>query len=306
MTLERPRQAAGALACPDAQRLAEYADQLLTAPEQLDIERHLVGCADCREAVFIAAAFRAGDDQQFGETGTRNTVLRFRQPWAKVGAGLLAAAAGLLIATYAGRGPFRTPVATQSATASAELAGLFAAVGAAPARPSDGRLTGGLQYRPPPSVTRGIGGSANVSPEIQIAAASVELKVGESQTPQNLHALGVASLVLGDLDGAHSRLAAAAGAAPSNAAFASDLAAAHLTRGLRTGNEADLRAAIAAADRALQLDSSMNEARFNRALALASLLEPDLSALKDYAARDSGPWGDEARTRLAALQPVGR
>jgi tetratricopeptide (TPR) repeat protein len=295
VTLDRPREAADSSACPDAERLAEYGDRRLPAPEQRDIDRHLVGCADCREALFIAAAFRDHDETQLAENSGK--VLWFRHTWVKVGGGVLAAAAGLLIAIYTGRVPAGTPNAIQGALGSPDLTGLVAAVGAAPTRLIDGRLTGGFEYGPPPSVTRGA--PASVSTDVQIAAASVELRVGESQLPRNLHALGVAALLLGDYDTAQKQLAGAASAEPSNPAFASDLAAVHLTRGVRTGDVAELRAAIAAADRALQLEPGLNEARFNRALALASLPAPDLSGLEDYAARDSGPWGDEARRRLS-------
>jgi hypothetical protein len=43
--------------CPDAERLAEYADGLLDAASRAVIEAHLVTCADCRFAVVEAMAF---------------------------------------------------------------------------------------------------------------------------------------------------------------------------------------------------------------------------------------------------------
>lgn len=46
--------------CPDAERLAEYADGLLDAAARAAIEAHLVTCADCRFAVVETMAFLGG------------------------------------------------------------------------------------------------------------------------------------------------------------------------------------------------------------------------------------------------------
>jgi tetratricopeptide (TPR) repeat protein len=43
--------------CPDAERLAEYAEGLLDAPARAAIEAHLITCADCRFAIVETMAF---------------------------------------------------------------------------------------------------------------------------------------------------------------------------------------------------------------------------------------------------------
>ncbi len=47
--------------CPDAERLAEYADGLLDAATRATIEAHLVTCADCRSVLVETMAFLAAE-----------------------------------------------------------------------------------------------------------------------------------------------------------------------------------------------------------------------------------------------------
>ena len=42
---------------PDAERLAEYADGVLTAEARTDVEHHLSRCAECRAVVMETTAF---------------------------------------------------------------------------------------------------------------------------------------------------------------------------------------------------------------------------------------------------------
>lgn len=296
MTLERPRElVADGSACPEAERLAEYADGMLPEAERVSIERHLVGCADCRSALVEAARFRDYDGAE-AMTADRHAhkVVWFRRRWPMAVAGLAAAAALLLIVRLVRPDLSGGGSAGRSRP---ELAELVAAASTSPTRLVEGRLTGGFAYAPPPSATRGAL-SADVPASVRLAAAGIESRAGSGRSPEDLAALGVAYLAVGDLDRAIATLETAAALAPSNAALASDLSAAYVARGARSGAEDDLRRAVSAADRAIAIDPNLLEARFNRGIALALLPSPDLSGMKDYIQRDSGPWAEEARQRL--------
>jgi hypothetical protein len=293
VTLERPLVDTDGAACPDTERLAEYADHTLPEPDRVAIERHLAGCPDCRSALVVAVSFRE-QDERAGVTSVVPPVrvVPFRRRWVIATGVAVAAAAALVLVVR----PDLSPLFGRDAGRSPAMAQLVSALSASPTRAGVGRLTGGFAYAPPPSATRGTAGTT-VDPAVRIAAAALEARASSGGTPEDARALGVAYLAAEEVDRAIAPLADAATRAPGNPAFASDLAAAYLTRGVRDGNAADLRLAVASADRALQLDPNLLEARFNRAMALAALPEPDLDGLKDYAQRDAGPWGDEARKR---------
>jgi hypothetical protein len=250
-------------------------------------------CPDCRTALIAAVTFRDQDAGVGVITAVPPASVRpFRRQWAVAAGAVLAVAAALVVIV----GPGLTSRFV-NAGSSGEMTRLISAVSASSTRPSVGRLTGGFGYAPPPSPTRG--SERAVDPAVRIAAAALEARASGGRTPEDARALGVAYLVAGDVDRAIAPLADAVARDPGSAEFASDLAAAYLTRGVRDGNAADLRSATAAADRALQLNPNLLEARFNRALALAALPEPDIAGLKDYSQRDTGPWADEARRRAA-------
>src|SRR5205814_1956710 len=82
-----------------------------------------------------------------------------------------------------------------------ELRELIAALANEPTRPVEGRLTGGFEYAPPPSPTRGPGDRA-LSPEVQIAVAAMERASLERPSAGGSRTLGVAYLIDGNLDDA--------------------------------------------------------------------------------------------------------
>src|SRR5207249_1630696 len=94
--------------------------------------------------------------------------------------------------------------------------------------------------------------SRPVSLDVTIAVARAEKALTGSRTPGALHTLGVASLILGDLDRAIASLERAADQTPPDAEMLSDLAAAYLARGARDNRHQDLERALAAADRAVK------------------------------------------------------
>ena len=97
-------------------------------------------------------------------------------------------------------------------------------------------------------------------------------------------------------------LEAAAREEPVSALVQSDLAAAYLVRGRYRNDPLDRLAALEAVDRALEIDSSLEEALFNRALVLyeLALWHQARETWEKYLERDRrSAWAVEARTRLA-------
>jgi tetratricopeptide (TPR) repeat protein len=216
--------------------------------------------------------------------------------WIGVAAGLAVAATLVLAVRVARPGwPFG------SAGGRPELQDLIAAVASQPTRPVEGRLTGGFKYAPPPSPTRGPR-DRDLPPDVRIAAARLEqAAAGDSTSASAQAAVGVAFLAVGDLDQAIDGLERAVSQQPSDARYQSDLAAAYLARAKRQGNLADWQRAAAAAARAIDLDPSLIEAWFNRALAIEgfSTSPADVGqAWRDYLTRDpSSAWARERQQR---------
>jgi CHAT domain-containing protein len=115
---------------------------------------------------------------------------------------------------------------------------------------------------------------------------------------------------LRDLNRRIRRLERAGATDPHNGRNWSDLAAVYLVRAQRADDPEDLLWAYGAAERAVQEDGALPEARFNRALALERLfLTPAAaSAWREYLNLDgTSGWAAEAREHLTALkQPTAR
>jgi tetratricopeptide (TPR) repeat protein len=278
---------------PDANRLAEYADGILSESARADVEHHLGECAECRDVLADTAAFRAAVGAQDAEAGPASRLLGFPRRRVLAVFGGLAAAALLILTVRVIRpewldGPRDDSVGLQA---------LIAAEATAPTRAVDGRLTGGFAYAPP-LMTRGTS-IREISPETRIAAAQLEKRALQvNSTVVDRVAAGVAQLVTGDLDRAVDTLERASSVSP-DPKIASDLAAAYLARGATRPD--DLNKALRAAERAVQAPDAPIEAWFNRALALErlGLREPASAAWKEYLERDpSSPWAAEARTYL--------
>ena len=173
-------------------------------------------------------------------------------------------------------------------------------------RTVEARLTGGFRYGPLRAPVRSGGSSAATDNWTLFAAAGrIREDADRDPTAANLHALGLAYLVLGDEDQAVQALEDAVAEAPDSAQYHSDLAGAYLARAGQLDRPDDLPRALGAAERAVKADERLIEARFNRALALESLflVEQARQAWQDYVARDPGSeWANEARRHLDKLQ----
>jgi hypothetical protein len=327
--------------CPDAERLAEYADGLLDEAGRDAIEAHLVTCPDCRavlvetmafldaEAAAAGAAPSAvtpeaaptpavtvrGTDEMSAPASTQAAdgeatptsaparVIPFRtRSWVTgVGATLAAAAALVLIVRIAA--PAWLPAWLGGRPPLEEL---VMALANQPTRPVEGRLMGGFAYAPPPSPMRG--GTdrfgRRLSTDVEVAAARIAQQAEGNTSPRARAALGVALIVMGEVDEAITTLEQAAKDAPDDAAVQSNLSAAYLARARWWNHPEDWPKALAAAERAVALDPNAPEPYFNRALAFEGLEQNDRAqqAWSDYAARDrASGWTREAEERKKAL-----
>jgi CHAT domain-containing protein/tetratricopeptide (TPR) repeat protein len=283
-------ETATASTCPDAEVLAAYVDQGLSAGERAQLERHLADCDSCR----LIVARVVDTKHAVGATtvtGGGGRLLRLTRPQVAWGAGSLAAVAAVVM--------LMINVGHRS-----KLADLAAAVGEE--RTVEARLTGGFRYGPVRAPVRS-GGSSAASDDWTVYAAASRIRGDAQNDPSapNLHALGLAHLVLGEYDDAVRAIEDAVSEDPGPARYHSDLAAAYLARAKHLDRPDDLPRALGAAERALKTDDTLHEARFNRALALEALFLEDQArkAWEDYIARDpSSGWANEARERLQKLQ----
>jgi len=215
--------------------------------------------------------------------------------WSSAGGGLAVAAS---VALMVGAGVL--PLGPSGAR---ELNALVAAVGTD--RTIEPRLSGGFAYGPlRGGIRSGNSTAANVSPDVQIAAAQIEKLAAGRRTPRMLNELGIAHLVVGDVTRAVTVLEEAADQPDPDARILNDLAAAYLVRAARDSQAQDIAKALAITDRVIAADPALPEGWFNRASALEQMLLFDEArkAWQEYLKRDSrSGWAAEARHHLEQL-----
>ena len=163
-------------------------------------------------------------------------------------------------------------------------------------RPRDGRITGGLVWTSQDGTS---------TPIRRKAAASVLLQqTGGRTDPESLRLAAASSLIAGSTSTALAKLTEASRAHRNDAAIWNDLATARLVAAIENGTAADLPLALAAADRAIELDPKLAEARFNRA-AILERLGLRTQSRSEWAAclklDPSGEWSAEAVRRVRQL-----
>jgi CHAT domain-containing protein/tetratricopeptide (TPR) repeat protein len=179
-------------------------------------------------------------------------------------------------------------------------------------RPIEARVTG--MHHAPFAATRGTDPQGVDYRARDLAAALLLEAVRESPTPPALHALGRFYLMRREFDHAIQNFEEAIKAAPDDAGLHADLGAALFEQGKlerlneRSGqSEVTLAKSLQHLTRALTLDESLPEARFNRALLYEALKLPE-RAREDwerYLSREPdprSPWAAEARQHLDQLQ----
>jgi len=282
---------------PSEETLAAYIDGRLDEETRKRVTEHLSNCGECLNAVIVA-----------GEHDAAPAVAGWgrRQVWP-----VLAAVAATVVALIFLGPSIRERYATRDA--------LHRLAAAAPSEwPVEGRLTA-FPYRPQKRDKRG--GTDNdptLDPNnamLLAAFAGVQQEAQRDPSPDNLHALGDAHLLLGHADEAIADIESAlksktgvhevarAIAVCGDADLLNDLSAAYQTRAARRPDSPDELSAIEASRRAVSLKVSA-ETQWNYALALERLHMRDeaTAAWKKYLRLDSGSlWSSDARQHLRQL-----
>lgn len=281
----------------DADTLAAYLDGRLAPEERARVEAQLAESSESYEwmvnTVRIAALAQAEGEEGPGpeESGAagdpsevaggpeprrirgtsatspdqRPRVLPFyRKRGLMTGAAAALAAAAALVLTVGPPPGLWQPLGVSRS----RLEPLVAAVGQE--RYLEGRLTGGFQYGPLRSATRG---TESTTPNLSLLAAAGALQQESRARPtaHNLHAWGVAQVLLGYYDDGVRALHLALADAPDTPQVMADLAAALIARGDAQSTAYDYPRALTAAEQALAHEPALKEAAFNRALALDRL-----------------------------------
>lgn len=176
-------------------------------------------------------------------------------------------------------------------------------------RPIDGRLSD-FNHAPLPNQR---GGSPRVDQVQRDLAATLLLKeLRDRPTAASHQAAGKYYLMNHQFEQAKKELATAAELDPKNAKIHNDLGAVFLEEGREQGSAADnskqlelYGRALEQIQKALELDNSLLEALFNRAL-VYQLMKPSEQALQAwnaYLEKDStSPWADEVRRNINAIK----
>lgn len=262
--------------CPPSEVLAAFVDARLPRMQVVALTEHLSGCAECR---FVVESVSDCETEEGAEAPVAKSAGSWK--WMSIAAIVVI---GLVL----------TPIALpkwhtyQRETTVREL------IKAIPKteRMVEPRLTGfpwGEHH-----ITRSAAEKEKSTDQIiaEGKAGDVLDITKRDHSPDALRERGVAYLLLDDNDNAVQDLKAATSAAPNDARAWSDLAAAYIAA--RQYDQASQ-----AADRAVQLDPQLNEARFNRALAM-SYWKPAESKKEwiEYLKHDpNSPWADEVRRK---------
>ena len=287
--------------CPDHETIAEYLDGRLDQLDRNWMAEHLSRCETCYFVFSEAAQMRPAAPLHVEREAGAGAPARHWRPsprlvWSSAGGGLAVAAS---VALMLGGGVLRLGPA-----GARELSALVAAVGTD--RTIEARLTGGFAYGPlRGGVRSGSSTAANVSPDVQIAAAQIEKMAAAGQrTPRILNALGIAHLVVGDVNRAVTVLEEAADQPDADARILNDLAAAYLVRAARDSQPQDVAKALATTERVIAADPGLAEGWFNRASAFEqmSMFDEARRAWQEYLRLDSSTgWAEEARRHLEQL-----
>src|SRR5437660_6381756 len=269
---------------PSDETLAAFIDGRVDADTRGRVLEHLTTCAECY-SVFIGTT-----EMPAAAAADLSNVRPFRRARSAIATAAIAAAAAIgFFVTPAGQRLYRPD-------------GLAALASAAPStRTFSGRISG-FPYREPAAVSRGAATDPSHDPanyKLLDVAARVQEHALKSPSIENLHALGVSQLLLGDSSSAVQTLGEAlrkSGGldASADVALISDYSAALSTRAAQMRSSDSAALAARAAERAWSLRHTP-ETAWNRAVALDTP-----AAWRDYLALDeTSDWAREARAHAA-------
>jgi hypothetical protein len=283
---------------PSDETLAAFIDGRLDAETRAKVIAHMTTCSECY-SVFLSAT-------ELPSRAAARDPWRPRRAWMAVATAT--AAAGMACAFLIT--PVRDHILHRED-------GMSALRKAAPLQRTIAGRISGFPYQSAAPVMRGrksdpLQNPANAS--LLTAAAGVQRSVAARRTAANLHASGVANLLLGNndvaIDTLHESLLAETGQRTVPAAIAesddvsllNDLSAALSTRAIAKRRPIpDAVEAVRCADRAWRIGRTP-EAAWNRAVAVEALNGRGhaMTAWHDYLAIDAtSGWAAEARKRLA-------
>jgi tetratricopeptide (TPR) repeat protein len=285
------------LAHPPAEDLGRFIEGTLDDAGRAAIIEHIADCDECRIIVVDTTAF--GD-----ESAAKPRVTSGR--WLAIAASIVLVLGVGAFVWNARRDP---------------LPPVIEAYAGVPSRLIESRLSGSQYVR----LHSMRGGEQETDP----ATLRLQSEIGkvlelQGNNAKALHALGVARLLSASLEKVDPRaseeerrnyaegiemerakavqdLRAAATAAPDNARYQSDLAAALIA----TGGAGNLNLAVAACNQAIKIDPRSPEALFNQAKAFQLLgRNPEaIAAYQRYLALDSSSgWADEAKQQIDFLK----
>jgi hypothetical protein len=284
---------------PSDETLAAFIDGRLDAETRAKVIAHMTTCSECY-SVFLSAT-------ELPSRATARDTWRPRRAWIAVATATVAAGIACVFLV--------TPVRDRFLH---RENGMEALAKAAPAQRTIAGRISGFPYQPLAPVMRGSKFDPQQNPEnasLLTAAAGVQRSVAARRTAANLHASGVANLLLGKddvaIDTLHEALLAETGQRTVAAAIAesddvtllNDLSAALSNRAIAKRRAIpDAVEAVRCADRAWRIGRT-SEAAWNRAIAVEALNGRGraMTAWHDYLAIDeTSGWAEEARKRIAA------
>lgn len=285
---------------PSDETLAAFIDGRLDPDARGQVIAHMATCAECY-SVFMSATERV--EAGSAPNGSHRSS---RRAWLSVAVTAVAAAFAVVFLLT----PVRDLFFPQYDRA------LEALAKAAPAQRTIAGRISGFPYQPMEHRTRG-GGRVDPMNEpgnaaLLTATAAAQRSLTARRSPANLHAVGVANLLLGQTDTAinilHEALLAETGRRrvtdaiddSTDARLLNDLSAALASRTAIHPTMADKGESLRCAEKAWRL-SGTQEAAWNRAIAIESLngAGSARTAWHDYLALDpKSSWSEEARKKL--------
>lgn len=275
-------QAAPPRGCPDPSVLAAFVEGRLDERARREVERHVADCPECPTVIGETARFLQLEAE---EADADDPPASASRNWWWLAA---AAFAAFCI----------TGVAWQSVMNRDPLVRVRTIAATLPVRTVEGQLSGfaHVPFSSPRSDVKPV-------PNAKLREVAESLADSDPADARVLHARGVAQLLMGDKSAAIASLEAASRQEPRDAAFWSDLAAAHLAAGA-VGDRDELTRALAAANRAVALAPKSPAAHFNRALALEHLGDRAAAAATYRRAlqhTSDEQWRSEITHRLAQI-----
>lgn len=274
---------------PTEENLAAFIEGSLARPEIADVLSHMRDCPECRTSVARTADLY---DQELRERSEEEEPQSTRPARSSRRWWLLAAA--VLIAVVAAALLVR-PRTSDPASILVEAA------------PKEHRRVGarisGFPWAAFEAPQRGSGVADPADLKLSGAAGAVLERTEKKNDAKSLHAQGVALLLIDRLSESVIVLERAASAS-NDARIWNDLAAARFTLVEREERLSQLPLALAAANRALELDPRLAEAHFNRALIAQHMGLPG-EARKEWESYlrldPNSEWSVEVRARLRGL-----